>query len=205
MAHHRYAAFAAVSLALLSVGSAAAAGLEQEFANICMPAYTEAEATANARAAGYVAAPDEIKRRVKGFPGDGTILWRSLEGENTIFLAANQFQGSSPIFREPMMVQLCVVLRSPVDAGLDAKLQALLGVGAKQTVGQGKTYIYEQTAAGRVRINPRQGHLTDMAWDKRLRMAAVVKQTDASSIVQMAPRQLTEDEQAQLVRAIKPR
>lgn len=188
------AACAAALLAFCVGGAASAAGLEQEFSRICTTARTPAEAAANARAAGYVAAPDNIKKRLRGFPTGGEVLWRTAEGEMTMFITAKKYQAAGGPFSQPVMTEFCAVASVPAQADVDAKLGQLLGVGQKQTLGRSATYLYTQTAEGRTRVSASSMDLTKLSLAGDLRMVSAMTQRDQTAVMQIATRMPTDVE-----------
>lgn len=195
MTFQRYAAAgAAAILTLCGAEGAAAASLDHEFERVCMPASSGDQAVANARAAAFVTAPDDIKRKLAGFPKDGVILWRTVEGEITLFISAKQYQRAGGPFTQPLMAEMCAVASMPAQTGVADRLEQVLNVGEEQTLNRAVTFLYTQTAAGRSRVDANSRNLTDLALAGNLRMTTVRTARDQSMVMQITPRQPTDVE-----------
>lgn len=143
------AAFASV----LTCNAAFAATTVEEFGRICLPIKTAEDATANARAAGFVAAPADMRARLTGFPTNGEVLWKPAEGEIIMVITAQMERAATGLMPGPVSAELCAVASMPGQADLAEKLEKLMAVGAQQTMGATKAYVYEDAASGRVGLN----------------------------------------------------
>jgi hypothetical protein len=179
---------AAAAAAIFAGGSAYAAPADQEFGRICVAARSVVEAVANARAAGFVSAPAEIRARATGLPSNGEILWRAEEGRMLLFVAGTEVRtpsGSSAT----MSGDLCVVAAAPTQADLKVKVESLLAVGREQQVGATPGFVYEQTDAGRVRVDAGDKAVVGVkAVQGSLRIASVIERNGLNGAVLMIPR-----------------
>ena len=136
-----------------TAGGALAGPLPQAFNHLCLSSGAPAEATARARAEGYVRAPADMRARLKGFPEDGELLWRTAEGEVSLFIAATMKRDIAGSASQAMSGDVCLVAAMPAQDDMQADIERLLDVGKPQPLGKATGYVFEQTGSGRVRID----------------------------------------------------
>lgn len=179
--------FVMATAALACSGAAAAATID-EFAGICLPARSASEATVKARAAGFVAAPAEIREKAKGFPGGGDVLWRADEGRMLLFISASVKRDLPGSASQAMSGGLCAVASIPPQPDLQPAIERLLDVGPIQPVGKSPGYVFEQTTAGRVRLDAADKALMGVKTVKgSVRIVGVLNRPGMNGIMMMTP------------------
>lgn len=173
---------------VVTAGPALAAPVEEEFARICLPAKTAAEATARARAAGYLTAPSQIAAKLKGFPDNGEVLWRTGEGEMSVFIAASITRRMKIQPSQAVKGDVCVVASMPSQPELQTKLERLLDVGRAQPFGNDSAYIFDLTDEGPVRLDGSdRGLVMVKVVQGSARMAVAMERREMSGLVLMIP------------------
>ena len=178
----------AVVIAINGASAAAAAPVEDEFVSICLQSDTIADATARARAAGFVTPPAELRERIKGFQ-NADMLWRADEGEVMLFMAMTLAQGKANPAGFSMNGDACAVGAMPSQRDLAAKIEQLLNVGAAQPFGKNSGYIFEKTANGPVRLDASDRALirAKMA-DGSVRIVSTIERSGTSALMQLTAR-----------------
>ena len=180
------AALAAATLLALSAGSAMAASMDQDFEQICLSMTDVDDALVRARKAGYVAAPDEMRKRA-GMPKEAVALLHTEEGGMTLILLVRQRLPRGGPFRRPMVAEVCSVGVMEAQPDLNQRMRNLLAVGELQAVkgaGGRRYYIYAQRDGRREPVVATKDTIDALAAEGTLRMAG----PSGSNMMLMAPR-----------------
>jgi hypothetical protein len=183
----------AAALAALAVTSAAdaarAAPVVDTFNRLCLSSAAPADAIARARADGYVRAPADMRARLKGFPDDGELLWRTGEGEVVLFIAATVKRDIANSATQAMSGDVCVVASMPAQLDMQTDIERLLDVGPAQSFGKATGYMFEETDGRRVRIDAADKALVGVkTLQGSARVVSLMQQSGMSGAMLILPR-----------------